>query len=637
VRARMRRGGRHDAALIELSKTVDIADPGGYCGRHPNRPFCPARPRPERSSAKWSSQAVILSPPIRRAAVAVLAAFAIAWPGIVSARAQAPSNLSRTSASGSYLAARHAGAQKDAAAASSYYRAALRSDPRNNELLGRTFLAVLQNGEIDEAVRLAERVLLADKTDRIARLVLGVRAIKQKQYAVARRELAQSVRGPITDLAATLLSAWTLASPTDVKQAVETIDKLGGADWYAIFKDLHAALILDSAAQRKEAVKRYERVYKLDPTALRVVQGYGSFHSRQGNIAEALKVFTTFEEALPRHPLIVEAVQDLKGGKRLPVLVDSTQAGAAEVLYGLGAAVGRRGGEDLGLIYLQLALYLAPSHSLALLSLGDLYESLKKPELANKVYERVPASSPLQRNAQIQLALNLDTLERADEAKASLDKLVSANPHDLEAIMALGNIQRGRKQFAECAEVYSKGIATITKAEKSNWVIYYFRGICYERAKQWAKAEADLKKSLELFADQPHVLNYLGYSWIDQGVHLDEGMSMIKRAVEQRADDGYIVDSLGWAYYRLGDMEEAVKHLERAVELRPEDPTINDHLGDAYWKVGRALEARFQWSHARDLKPEPEELEKILSKLKSGLPDDPSPKVEAEHKKPGGG
>jgi tetratricopeptide (TPR) repeat protein len=556
---------------------------------------------------------------------------------MLSAQAEAPSSFSRISTSGSFLAARHAGGQKDAAAAASYYRAALRGDPRNNELLGRAFLAVLANGDVDEAVKLAERVLQVDKNDRIARLVLGVRAIKQKQYPVARRELAQSIRGPITDLAATLLSAWTLASPTEARTATDSIDKLSGADWYAIFKDLHAALILDLAGQKKEAAKRFERSYKLDPTALRVVQSYGSFLSRQGNNAEALKVFAAFEEALPRHPLIVDATEEVKAGKKLPLMVDTPQAGAAEVLYGLGAALGRRGGEDLGLIYLQLALYLAPSHSLTLLSLGDLYESMKKPELANKIYERVPLNSPLQRNAQIQLALNLDTLDRPDEARASLEKLITANPNDLEAIMALGNVLRGRKKFAECADVYSKGVDTIAKPEKSNWVIFYFRGICLERAKQWVKAEGDLKKSLELFPEQPHVLNYLGYSWIDQGINLDEGMSMIRRAVEQRADDGYIVDSLGWAYYRLGNNDEAVKQLERAVELKPEDPTINDHLGDAYWRVGRVLEARFQWSHARDLKPEPDDLAKIEGKLKSGLPDDTSSAADAEHKKPGGG
>ena len=184
--------------------------------------------------------------------------------------------------------------------------------------------------------------------------------------------------------------------------------------------------------------------------------------------------------------------------------------------------------------------------------------------------------------------------------------------------MALGNILRGRKEFDECAEVYGKGIATIANPERPHWLIYYFRGICNERAKKWSAAEADLKKALKLYPDQPHVLNYLGYSWIDQGVNLDEGMRMIRRAVEQRPDDGYIVDSLGWAYYRLGNYEEAVKHLERAVELKPDDPTINDHLGDGYWKTGRMLEAQFQWSHAHDLKPEPEELEKIEQKLKSG-------------------
>src|SRR6516165_4784440 len=199
-----------------------------------------AKPRSKGVSfARWSRRAMIPSPPLRRAVVAVLAALAITWPGMLSTRAQAQSRdgFSRTSPSGSYLAARHAGDQRDVAAASSYYRAALRGDPGNNELLGRTFVAVLANGEVDEGVKLAERVLQVDKNDRIARLVLGVRAIKQKQYPVARRELAQSIRGPITDLAATLLSAWTMANPSEAKQATDSIDKLAGADWYAIFKE----------------------------------------------------------------------------------------------------------------------------------------------------------------------------------------------------------------------------------------------------------------------------------------------------------------------------------------------------------------------------------------------------------------
>ena len=269
-----------------------------------------------------------------------------------------------------------------------------------------------------------------------------------------------------------------------------------------------------------------------------------------------------------------------------------------------------------------------------MLALADLYEAMKKPELAIKVYERVPANSPLKRNAEIQLATNLDTLERTDEAKKHLDKLIATKPDDLEAILALGNIMRERKQYAGCADAYGKAVALQPNPTRANWTTYYFRGICFERDKQWAKAEADMKKALELYPEQPHVLNYLGYSWIDQGVHLDDGMSMIKRSVEQRPDDGYIVDSLGWAYYRLGNYDEAVKNLERAVELKPVDPTINDHLGDVYWKVDRVLEAKFQWSHARDLKPDTDELKTIEDKLKNGLA---ATAVEAEKTKKAGG
>ena len=267
--------------------------------------------------------------------------------------------------------------------------------------------------------------------------------------------------------------------------------------------------------------------------------------------------------------------------------------------------------------------------AMALLSLGDLYEDLKKPDLAIKAYERVPATSSLSRNAEIQMAVDLDALDRTDDAKQRLQHVIAQRPKDSEAIIELGNIQRARKDFAGCADTYSKAIDTVPNPEKSNWVVFYFRGICYERSHQWPAAEADMKKALDLFPEQPLVLNYLGYSWVDQGVHLDQGMDMIRRAVEQRPDDGYIVDSLGWAYFRTGNYDEAVKNLERAVELKPEDPTINDHLGDAYWRVGRMLEAHFQWSHAKDLKPEPEDLPKIEAKLQNGLPSDTSSSADA--------
>ena len=537
---------------------------------------------------------------------------------------------------GSYLAARHASVERDATAASAFYRAALRSDPKNSELLDRAFIAALADGDIDEAVKLADRILSVDKNNRVARLVAGVRALKQKQYGVAQQNVNQSIRGPITDLVATLVAGWASYGAGHTQTAISNIDKLTGPEWYPIFKDLHTGMIYELANKQKEAGARFERAYKLDDSALRVSDAYARWLSRNKDAAAATAVYEGFDKKLARHPLVVEGIRETKAGKKLPPLAENPQQGAAEALYGIGASLTRRGGEDLALVYLQLALYLNPNHSLALLSLADLYESVKKPAMAIKVYERVPANSPLKRNAQIQLATDLDAVDRTDEGIKILQGVVADDPKDLEAIMALGNIERARKKFTDCGDTYTKGIEAQAGSEKPNWVFYYFRGICFERSKQWAKAEVDLKKALEMQPEQPHVLNYLGYSWIDQGVNLDEAMKMIRRAVDQRPDDGYIVDSLGWAYYRIADYENAVKNLERAIDLKPEDPTINDHLGDAYWRVGRTLEAKFQWAHARDLKPEPDELPKIEAKLRDGLPEDTSNAAAAEKKKEDG-
>lgn len=588
----------------------------------------------------------MLSTRFNRLTIAVLAAAALAVPAQLSAQtpdhptdntAQFPSktDLKSLTTAGSYLAARHASVERDAASAAAFYRSALRTDPKNSELLDRAFISSLADGDIDEAVKLADRILTQDKANRVARLVVGVRDLKLKKYAAAQSNINQSVRGPITDLVATLLSAWAAYGAGDSKGAVASIDKLTGPEWYPIFKDLHAGMIYELSGKEKDAGARFEKVYKLDDSMLRTVDEYARWISRNKDAAAATAMYEAFDKKLPRHPLVLEGIKETKAGKKLPPLIDSPQAGAAEALYGIGATLTRRGGEDLALVYLQLALYLQPNHPLALLSLADLYESVKKPQMAIKVYERMPASSPLKRNAQIQLATNLDAADRSDEAIKILKEVTADQPKDIEAILALGNIERGRKKFADCATTYSQAIDALpaSSGDKNAWVTYYYRGICEERSKQWNKAEADMRKALELQPEQPHVLNYLGYSWIDQGINLDEGMKMIKRAVDQRPDDGYIVDSLGWAYYRIGNYDEAVKNLERAIDLKPEDPTINDHLGDAYWRVGRTLEAKFQWAHARDLKPEPEELPKIQAKIDNGLPDDTSNAASADKKK----
>ena len=370
--------------------------------------------------------------------------------------AQFPSktDLKALTTSGSYLAARHASVERDAGSAAAFYRSALRTDPKNNELLDRAFISSLADGDIEEAVKLADRILTLDKSNRVARLVVGVRDLKLKKYTAAQGNINQSVRGPITDLVATLLSGWASYGAGDVKTAVANIDKLTGPEWYPIFKDLHSGLILELAGKEKDAGVRLERAYKLDDSMLRVADSYARWLSRNKDDAAATGVYEAFDKKLARHPLVLEGLRETKSGKKLSPLVDSAQAGAAEALYGIGATLTRRGGEDLALVYLQLSLYLNPNHSLALLSLADLYESVKKPAMAIKVYERMPANSPLKRNAQIQLATNLDAADRSDEAIKILKGVTAEDPKDIEAIMALGNVERGRKKFADCAQTY---------------------------------------------------------------------------------------------------------------------------------------------------------------------------------------
>src|SRR6266568_4445395 len=433
-----------------------------------------------------------------RLTIAALAAAAFAGSGPVLAQtpehtadnsAQFPSkhDLKSLTTSGSYLAARHASVERDANSAAAFYRSALRTDPKNNELLDRAFISSLADGDIDEAVKLAERILTIDKTNRVARLVVGVQNLKLKKYAAAQLNINQSIRGPITDLVATLLSGWASYGAGDTKTAIANIDKLTGPEWYPIFKDLHAGMILELGGKEKDAGARLERAYKLDDSMLRVADAYARWQSRNKDAAAATAIYEAFDKKLARHPLVLEVLRESRTGKKLTPLVDSAQTGAAEALYGIGATLTRRGGEDLALVYLQLSLYLAPNHSLALLSLADLYESVKKPAMAIRVYERMPASSPLKRNAQIQLATNLDAADRGDEAIKILKDVTAEAPKDIEAVMALGNIERGRKKFADCAATYTQAIDAMPAAgDKNSWVTYYYRGICEERSKQWS-------------------------------------------------------------------------------------------------------------------------------------------------------
>ena len=532
--------------------------------------------------------------------------------------------------SGSYLAARVARSDKDLSNASTFYRKALESDPDNIHLLSQAFALTLADGNFDSAFEYAKKLIEKDKLHRFARLALGVKALQERSYSAATNQFARILEGEKSELTATLLTAWSKFGAKKPQDALAMIDDLKGPEWQKIFKTFHGGLIAESAGIKDAASNRITAAYELDSAALRIVDAYARNLARNGDIEGALKVLNTFDEQVPDRPLIRESIKTLGEGLVPGPLVKTAQQGAAEVLYGLGSAIGRDRADEWAAIYLQLALYLDPNADLARIALGSLYEQLQKHEKAIEVYGLIPETSPLKRNAEIQVSLNYNALDKLEQAREHLSALVEADPSDLEAVRALGSVLRTHQEFADAAKVYTLGIDTIEKPTRVDWWLFYVRGISYERTKQWEKAEADFLKALELQPDQPLVLNYLGYSWVDMGMHYERALEMIRKAVEQRPTDGYIVDSLGWVYYRLGRYDDAVKQLERAVELKPDDPVINDHLGDAYWKVGRRLEATFQWSHARDMKPPEEEtLQKILRKLEFGLEDETTEKAEA--------
>jgi tetratricopeptide (TPR) repeat protein len=581
---------------------------------------------------------------LSRSVLAGLLCAGLLWSHAASAAkpsAARQNNEEKGSLAGAYLAGVLAVNLHDTAAAALYSQRLLQLDPRNSEIIERAFISYLADGDMVQATRLAETMLARDPANSLTQLVLGVRAFSNKSYDKARGLLKRGGRGRQADVTATLLYAWAQAGSGQYRQAIETVDRLSGEETFAIIRDLHAGLIADLGGLNEEAEKRYRAAYAADHATLRILDALARFLARTGRVDEALALFEGLDRQSRRNPFIMRALESLKQGPATPRSVTNVKTGAAESMFGLAMAGGREGDETASLIYLRLALALDPEHDLAVVSLADIYERRKLPEAANKLYDTLPDHVAFSFTARLQAALNHEQMGEPETAVSELEKLIATRPDHAEAATSLGNLYRSRKDFQNAAKAYDRAfLAAARSGEPLSWTLYYFRGIAYERTKQWPKAEADFKEALKLQPEQALVLNYLGYSWVDQGLNLDEAFGMLRKAVQQRPRDGYIVDSLGWAYYRLGQYDEAVKLLERAVELRASDPVINDHLGDAYWRVGRKIEAGFQWNHARDLKPEPEDLEVILKKIQNGLPDEPAktegPKPDASKPANGG-
>ncbi|HEX9906531.1 MAG TPA: tetratricopeptide repeat protein [Propylenella sp.] len=534
---------------------------------------------------------------------------------------------------GTYLAARTADVEKDVPNAAEFYRSALKADPENLILLERALVLTAASGDVQSAIGLAEALLAKAPKNHAARLVAAVDRLAAGDYPEAIASLSGTGAGVLADLTTSLLTAWARYGAGDAGRALAELNALEGEDWYEPFKLLHSGYVALADGDTEEALERLGEARELDANAVRISEAYAYALVTAGRQAEAEEALADFLSRFPDNPLALAALERVRAGNS--AAVSTPKQGAAEALAGIGAAVGQEGGVEVAFLYLRLALHLDEriAGGLAALSLGNLLDGNGQGEAAIEAFESIAPDAPFRALGLLRAALTLDRLERTEEAEAFFREAVARNPQDMQSYISYGNMLRGRERFAEAAEIYSKAIALIPAPGPADWSLFYFRGIAYERTKEWAKAEADFRKALELSPDQPLVLNYLGYSWVDMGMNLEEAMAMIRKAVELRPNDGYIVDSLGWAHYRLGQYDEAVVELERAVSLRPEDPVINDHLGDAYWRQGRVLEAQFQWRHARDFGAKPPELELILKKIAEGRLIDEKEAVAEEEQK----
>lgn len=556
----------------------------------------------------------------RIAAGVACAAVALAVAGTAPAAADKAETVPGKTLTGNYLAGRHAQAQRDLGAAADFLGAALKQAPDAPDLLRRTFVLMTAEGRMREAQELAKRLLVAEPDEPVAVLTLAVADIKRGRFAAAAENLAKLPKDGLSSFMTPVLKAWILVGEKKNDEALTLLAPGTGEKATLHLRALHAALIHEMAGRLDEAERHFKSVTD-NQTGLsfRAVQLYGGLLERQGKKDEARALYDRYLKEQPGTPLLDMARRRITSGGKPAPLVTSAADGAAEGLFDVASSLSQQNARETAMVLGRLALYLKPKFPVMQILLGDILEADNRLEPALAVYKAIDAKSTFSWSARLRAAAVLDKLGRVDEAVKTLRAMAKEVPDEEGPLINLGDILRGHERFKEAAEAYDEAMKRIATIEPRHWTLFYARGISLERSDQWLRAETDFQKALEFKPDQPYVLNYLGYTWIEHGKNLERAQEMIRQAVKLRPNDGYIVDSLGWGYYKVGSFQKAVVELERAVELRPQDPIINDHLGDAYWQVGRQREAKFQWTRALSLKPEADLLAKIQQKLKDGL------------------
>jgi tetratricopeptide (TPR) repeat protein len=551
--------------------------------------------------------------PARAAAVAL--ALGLAW---MPAAAPAAAN----GLAGAYLSATQADFRNDYEAAAEHFGRALERDPDNVALMQNVVVARVAMDDMAGAAELAPRLAEAMPDNQVAALVLMAEALRAGDFEAAAVH-ADNRALNLNPLLSGLVAGWIEVGLEDFNAAQALFDALRGNEALEAYGQYHKALALALAGDFVSAAAIFageedEGPLHPDRDALVAHAEVLAQIEREGDavalIDEALA--TGFPDAA-----LIELRARLAAGGEVPFAQITAPAdGAAEAFFTLATALNTEDADRFALIYARLAHHIRPDLTKARLLAAEVLERHGQYTLATAALAGVPADSPWYVTSELRRAATQRAAGDAEAGIATLKGLAERYPGLVEVHSALGDALRVAERYEEAAAAYGAAIDLVETPQPVHWVLFYTRAIAYERAGDWEPAEADFRRALELEPDQPLVLNYLGYSLVEQRRDLDEALDMIERAVAGQPDDGYITDSLGWVLYRLGRHEEALPHMLRAVELLPADAVINDHLGDVLWKVGRKREAEFQWRRALSLGPADDlDMDRVRRKLDIGL------------------
>lgn len=557
------------------------------------------------------------------------------------ASAPAEGNLS-----GDYLGGRFAARVNALDDAARVYAAAHAAAPAEISLLKDAFFYQLATGDIDAALPYAHTILdkHAKEDDGLARITIAVKAIKDGEFAQARQTLSAEITAPFIKSMAFLMDVWI---EKEIAGPDAALKKLAHppADLFDGFNQFHEGLLATEAGRQDQARTAYEAsVMALGGPLAR--RAYGALLER-ADVAKAHEyyaVLATDDGAARRAAQMAEA--RLAAGKPSQEYVKTTAAeGAAAAVYSFAAAMieqaARERDQAIGagfkvgeprftfpLVWSRLALYLDPDLDEARRLVGFILNIYGDHGGAEEVLAAIPPASPHFEPSRIDIAAGLMAVDRKKDAERLLKDSIRRDPKgfDLKATLAA--------YYAE-EDDHARAVATLDEIVKSfgaapppgAWRQYVARGAALIELDRWSDAEKDLKRAVELAPEEPMTLNYLGYSWAERGLNLDEAFALLEKAIAKAPDSGAIVDSLGWAQYQLGRYEEAVGNLEKAATMEPSDPTVTDHLGDVYWRLDRRIEARYQWRRALDLEPDDAQKSDIDRKLADGLKTEPLKKA----------